>query len=333
MPRLARLDAPGVLHHVMGRGIEKTNIFITDEDREYFFSRRAEWAETQAIRIYAWALLSNHFHLLCKTQSKPLASNMRKLLTGYVVNFNRRHKRHGHLFQNRYKSIVCQEENYLRELVRYIHLNLLRAGRVKDLQELNRSPWSGHSALIGNRKREWQDTDYVFSFFGEGPKGIKKYLEFIQEGIPLGRKSHRGGGELLRSLGGWSAVLASRGRKEKQLADARILGDREFVQGVLSEMDEFAKENLRLPPVTKDLTALAQKVCTLNKLTLEELRSGSRRPPVVKARGELSQAGVQLLGLSGAEIARYLGVTNSCVTRAVSSGEKLSDLIKRFGNS
>ncbi|OGP50214.1 MAG: hypothetical protein A2Y79_07865 [Deltaproteobacteria bacterium RBG_13_43_22] len=333
MPRLARLDAPGVLHHVMGRGIEKTNIFITDEDREDFVSRLAELAETQAIRIYAWALLSNHFHLLCKTQSKPLASNMRKLLTGYVVNFNRRHKRHGHLFQNRYKSIVCQEENYLRELVRYIHLNLLRAGRVKDLQELNRSPWSGHSALIGNRKREWQDTDYVLSFFGEGRKGIKKYLEFIQEGIPLGRKSNLVGGELLRSLGGWSAVLASRGRKEKQLADARILGDREFVQGVLSEMDEFAKENLRLPPVTKDLTALAQKVCTLNKLTLEELRSGSRRPPVVKARGELSQAGVQLLGLSGAEIARYLGVTNSCVTRAVSSGEKLSDLIKRYGKS
>ena len=119
MPRLARLDSPGVLHHVMGRGIEKTNIFITDEDREDFVSRLADLAGKKAIKIYAWALLPNHFHLLCKTQNKPLASNMRKLLTGYVVNFNRRHKRHGHLFQNRYKSIVCQEENYLRELVRY----------------------------------------------------------------------------------------------------------------------------------------------------------------------------------------------------------------------
>ena len=85
------------------------------------------------------------------------------------------------------------------------------------------------------------------------------------------------------------------------------------------------------PP--KDLSVLAQKVCNLNQVTLEELRSGSRRLAVVKARGELSQAGVQLLGFSGAEIARYLGVTNSCVTRAVSSGEKLSDLKKRYGKS
>lgn len=192
----------------MGRGIEKTNIFKTEADREDFISRLADLAGKQAMKIYAWALLPNHFHLLCKTQNKPLASNMRKLLTGYVVNFNRRHKRHGHLFQNRYKSIVCQEENYLRELVRYIHLNLLRAGLVKDLPELNRSPWSGHSALIGKRKREWQDTEYVLSFFGEGRKGIKEYLEFIREGIPQGRRPDLVGGGLIRSLGVSGFVFA-----------------------------------------------------------------------------------------------------------------------------
>ena len=331
MPRSARLDSPGVLHHVMGRGIEKTKIFLTDEDREDFISRLADLAEKQDMNIYAWVLLSNHFHLLCKTQNKPLASNMKKLLTGYVVNFNKRHKRHGHLFQNRYKSIVCQEENYLRELVRYIHLNLLRKGIVKDLKELNRSPWSGHSALVGNRKREWQDTEYVLSFFGEGQKRVKKYLEFIREGIPLGRRPDLVGGGLIRSLGGWSAVLALRGQSEKQVADARILGDGDFVQEVLSEMNDFAKENLRLPRPAKDLTVLAQKVCNFNKVTLEELRSGSRRHSVVKGRMELSQAGVQLFGFSGAEIARYLGVTTSCVTRAVSSGENLSELKERYG--
>lgn len=330
MPRLARLDAPGVLHHVLGRGIEKTKIFINDEDREDFVSRLAELAEKKSMEIYAWALLPNHFHLLCKTKNRPLASSMRKLLTGYVVNFNRRHKRQGHLFQNRYKSIVCQEENYLLELVRYIHLNLLRAGIVTDLQELNHSPWSGHSALVDRTRREWQDTGYVLSFFGEGRKGIKKYLEFIQEGIPFGRRPDLVGGGLIRSSGGWSAVLALRGRGEKESADARILGDGDFVQGVLSEMDDFSKENLRLPPHIKDLSVLAQKVCDRNKLTLEELRSGSRRPSVGKARGELSQAGVKLFGFSGAEIARYLGVTNSCVTRAVSLGGELSDLKERY---
>lgn len=331
MPRSARLDAKGVLHHVMGRGIEKRKIFLNDEDRDDFVSRLAELGEKQALKIYAWALLPNHFHLLCKTQNWPLSSSMRKLLTGYAVNFNRRHKRFGHLFQNRYKSIVCQEDNYLLELVRYIHLNLLRAGIVKNLPELNRSPWTGHSALVGKKKKTWQDTEYILSFFGNGPKGIKKYFEFIQEGIPLGRRPELVGGGLIRSLGGWSAVLALRGRIERQIADARILGDGDFVKEVLADMDDITKGNLRFPPPVKDLTVLAEKVCVLNQVTLEELRSGSRRAALVKARREMSQAGVKFWGFSGADIARYLGVTNSCVTRVVSVGGKLSELKERYG--
>ncbi len=171
MPRLARLDAPGVLHHVIGRGIERRKIFYKDKDREDFVDRLAELAEKGAWTVYAWTLMPNHYHLLIKTKNQPLADNMRKLLTGYAVNFNRRHKRAGHLFQNRYKSIVCQEENYLRELVRYLHLNPLRAGLVQDMKQLNRYPWSGHSALLGRVKREWQDTGYVLSYFRRGFEG------------------------------------------------------------------------------------------------------------------------------------------------------------------
>ncbi len=99
MPRLARLDAPGVLHHVMGRGIEKRPIFLTDEDRNDFLSRLGHLAEEGWFKVYAWALLPNHFHLLCKTGKQPLARSMRRLLTGYVVKFNKRHNRNGHLFQ------------------------------------------------------------------------------------------------------------------------------------------------------------------------------------------------------------------------------------------
>jgi putative transposase len=117
MPRLARLDAPGVLHHVMGRGIEKNNIFLNNKDRNDFLNRLSGLVEEGDIDIYAWALMPNHFHLLLKTKNRSLSSSMRKILTGYVVNFNRRHKRYGHLFQNRYKSIVCQEDVYLMELV------------------------------------------------------------------------------------------------------------------------------------------------------------------------------------------------------------------------
>lgn len=156
MPRSARLDAPGTLHHVMGRGIEKRKIFFDDRDRLDFIHRLGELAKGEAMEIYAWGLLPNHFHLLCKTKKRPLASSMRKLRTGYAVNFNKRHQRHGHLFQNRYKSIVCQEETYLTEVVRYIHLNLIRAGIVENIRELKRSPWSGHSVLMGDREgREW----------------------------------------------------------------------------------------------------------------------------------------------------------------------------------
>ncbi len=175
MPRLARLDAPEILHHVMGRGIEGKEIFFNDTDRSDFIDRLAALVEEGAMDVYAWVLMPNHFHLLCKTRNRPLSSSMQKILTGYVVNFNRRHRRHGHLFQNRYKSIVCQQDRYLKELVRYIHLNLLRAGLAKDIIELSHTPWSGHSALVGKVKREWQDTDYVLSFFGQNRYRRRNY--------------------------------------------------------------------------------------------------------------------------------------------------------------
>lgn len=330
MPRSARLDAPGVLHHVMGRGIEKRKIFLKDEDRRDFIARLASLAEDHSLKIYAWALLPNHFHLLCKTHRKPLSVSMRRMLTGYVVNFNKRHHRFGHLFQNRYKSIVCQEDHYLTELVRYIHLNLLRAGLVRDLVELNRSPWSGHSALMGKVKRVWQDTGYVLSYFGKGFRGRRNYLKFVEEGISLGRRPEMVGGGLIRSLGGWSSVLALRKRGGVQASDQRILGDGDFVEGVLSEMDEVGRGNLRPTYGKKDLALLGSEVCKFCRASLAELKSGSRRREVVRARGELAQVAVKLFGYSGADVARFLGVTNSCVTREVSLKEISKELIERY---
>lgn len=322
MPRLARLDAPGVLHHVIGRGIERKKIFLNNRDRNDFVARLGELAEDDSMDIFAWALLPNHFHLLCKTNKRPLSSSMRKLLTGYVVNFNKRHKRHGHLFQNRYKSIVCQEDAYLKELVRYIHLNLIRAGLVKDIKALNRSPWSGHSALMGYIKRDWQDTGYILSFFGKTRSGKSNYLKFIQQGIELGSRPELVGGGLIRSLGGWAEVLALRGRDEKQVSDQRILGDGEFVATVLSEIDDLGKMNLRLATKKMDLSSFAKRLCKVRGVSIGELRSGSRRHEIVEARRVFCWLSVKELGYSGAEVARYLGVTTSCVTRAASSGEK-----------
>ena len=121
MPRLARLDAPGVMHHIMIKGIERRNIFKDNKDRENLLARLSKLLPETETACYAWALMPNHTHFLFRSGKAPLATLMRRLLTGYVVSFNRRHKRHGHLFQNRYKSIVCEEDAYFKELVRYIH--------------------------------------------------------------------------------------------------------------------------------------------------------------------------------------------------------------------
>jgi len=322
MPRSARLDAYGILHHVMGRGIEKGALFLDDKDREDFIKRLASLAEGKAIVVYGWALLPNHFHLLCKTEKRPLSSAMRKLLTGYAVHYNRRHKRYGHLFQNRYKSIVCQEDAYLLALVRYIHLNLLRTGTVTSVEELNTSPWSGHSALVGQIKREWQDTEYILSFFGNTHKRRERYLRFVREGMSQGRRPDLVGGGLIRSNGGWAEVLSARRRKERQAYDQRVLGDDEFVKRVLTEANDFIKGNLRLEGKSMALPSLAEMVCDVRGVSLVELRSGSRRREIVGARQVFSWLGVKELGCSGAEVARYLGVTTSCVTRSISQGER-----------
>ena len=138
MPRQARIDAPGALHHIMVRGIERKTIFRDNKDRESFVQRLGDVLMQSSTACYAWSLLPNHVHLLLRTGDHPIATVMRRLLTGNAVTFNRRHRRHGPLFQNRYKSILCQEDPYLLELVRYLHLNPLRAGLVDSYSQLCR---------------------------------------------------------------------------------------------------------------------------------------------------------------------------------------------------
>jgi REP-associated tyrosine transposase len=118
------------------RGIERRKIFYDDNDRGNFLDRLGVILTDTKTPCFAWALIPNHLHLLLRTGTAPIATVMRRLLTGYAVSFNRRHRRHGQLFQNRYKSVLCQEDPYLLELVRYIHLNPLRAGLVSDLGKL-----------------------------------------------------------------------------------------------------------------------------------------------------------------------------------------------------
>ena len=127
MPRQARLDTPGTLHHVIIRGIEKKPIVDDIKDKKEFVFRIGNLSTEEKTTIYAWALMTNHAHILLRSGPNGLSKFMRRFLTGYAIYYNHRHKRHGHLFQNRYKSIICEEDAYFQELVRYIHLTCLSA--------------------------------------------------------------------------------------------------------------------------------------------------------------------------------------------------------------
>ncbi len=322
MPRQPRLDAPGTLHHVMGRGISGLKIFANKKDREDFLDRVAHLVSNEALRVYAWALMRNHFHLLVRTGKQPLSDSMRKLLTGYAVNFNSRHRRYGHLFQNRYKSILCEDDPYLLELTRYIHLNPLRAGAVKRLAELRGYPWCGHSAIIGKTERTWQDTEAVLAYFGKRRKNaVEKYEAFVEQGIARGRRPELVGGGLIGSLGGWSQVLSLRRIGSKVFSDERILGSSEFVQEIISEAEKRAKETLRLSSKIPNLPSLAKQICPGEEVDESELRSGFRKRKVVRTRRMFCQIAVKKLGYSGADVARFLGINTSAVNRLAVSDE------------
>ena len=200
MPRKSRIDAPGALHHIIARGIKRSRIFENNADRDNFLSRLGHILSDTKTACYAWALIPNHFHLLLRTGTVSISTIMRRLLSGYALWYNRRH---GHLFQNRYKSILCQEDAYLLELVRYIHLNPLRAGLVPNLEILDRYPYCGHSVLMGKINNRWQDTDKVLKLFGHkaGPARCA-YRAFVEKAIGEGKRTDLTGGGLVRSAGG-----------------------------------------------------------------------------------------------------------------------------------
>jgi len=322
MPRQPRLDTPGALHHVMGRGIDGLKIFDSKKDREDFLARLRDLCDKEALSIYAWALMSNHFHLLVRTGNLSLSDNMRKLLTGYVVNYNRRHKRFGHLFQNRYKSILCEDDPYLLELTRYIHLNPLRAGIVKDIKGLKRYEWCGHSVIMGIIKHHWQDRDTILAYFGKRRKrATEKYEQFVEEGVKAGDRPDLVGGGLIRSLGGWSQVLSLRRKGSKIFSDERILGSSEFVKNAITDADKKEKETLRLNLKISHLESLAEKICEEEGVEKWELCTGNRKRGVVKSRRIFCQLSVNKMGYCGADVARFLGITTSAVNRLAASAE------------
>jgi REP element-mobilizing transposase RayT len=329
MPRKARIDAAGALHHIICRGIEKTSIFRDDADRDSFVERLGRVMSETNTPCYAWALIPNHFHLLLKTGNVPIATVMRKLLTGYAVTFNRRHRRVGHLFQNRYKSILCQENSYLLELVRYIHLNPLRAGLTNSIRQLDWYKYCGHSILLGKRKNDWQNTRYVLRLFGKRLSSSRKhYREFVEKGVLMGKRRDLVGGGLIRSVGGWEALKAFSQLKIHVKGDERILGDSDFVESVLEEQNERLARRDHLQARGVDFDTIADRVAKIFDLKPEEVMSSGKKPQRVKARSLLCYWAVKELDMSGAKVACQLKITNSAVSRSVARGEKIATDMK-----
>jgi REP element-mobilizing transposase RayT len=322
MPRQARLDMPGALHHIMIRGINKSDIFIDDEDREKFLERLGKNILKGRCSVYAWVLMNNHVHILFKSGERGISEVMRKVLSWYAQYFNHKHKRSGHLFENRYKSILCEEDRYLLALVRYIHLNPVRAGIVKDVKGLDKYSWSGHRAFIGKADYEWMDKKYVLEQFSNRKKtALKEYYKFIEERISTGYNEELTGGGLIRSAGGWSNVLSMRTRKEKAEYDERILGGSDFVSNILKDTEENELRQLKLRLKGKSIKSIMEEECKGSKVNLIELKNGSRRKKVSFVRRKIACRSVEELGLSFAEIARNLGVDTSAISKIISKCE------------
>jgi len=325
MPRQARIDAPGALHHIICRGIERRSIFKDDDDRVDFVRRLSILLPQTSTRCCAWALIPNHFHLLLKTGEVPISTVMRRLLTGYAVSFNRRHRRHGHLFQNRYKSILCQEDAYLLELIRYIHLNPLRARQVASLEDLASHPWCGHGNLLGEREADWQVTSEILEHFGHMRSVARQhYADFVADGATQGKRPDLTGGGLVRSVGGWTQLKQQAGKGLHQKSDERILGDGDFVETVLAAAEEQMESRMRYRRQGLTFESLVERLASRLDLSPREILAAGKQPQRVKARSLLCYWAVKKLGMTTTSVSRKIGMTQSAVSRAVERGDGLA---------
>ena len=310
MPRKARLDAEGAIHHVIVRGIEQRRIFDDDGDRRSFVSRMAKVAVESETTIYAWALLPNHAHVLMRSGPLGISKFMRRLLTGYAVYYNRRNERQGYLFQNRYKSILCDEEVYFKELIRYIHLNPLRAGLVDDLAGLDHYPWCGHAFVVNGTQYPWHDVSFVLSRFGEKSReAIRRYREFLEGGIREESTGKKRQWQSDWSLLEWLKGLRITRDRDEPDRDGRVLGGEKFVGSLIREK----KKSSGL--VVKSPEELILEACGKAGLSMDALLSGSRRSNVAELRARLVLQFVDNPGMTLTRIGRLVGISRWGVSK------------------
>lgn len=215
MPRKPRIHAPAAIYHVILRGNAKQDIFFDAGDRYRFYLLVQEATERFRCRVHAFCLMTNHIHMAMQVSDIPLSRIMQNITFRYTRWINWRQQRSGHLFQGRYKAVLVDENEYLLELIRYIHLNPVRAAMVNDLSAY---PWSSHPTYCGKQPVPWLTTDWMLSQFSRKEREARqRYRAFVADGLSEGHRPE------FHGISG---------------SDSRILGDDSFADRVLGDAEE-----------------------------------------------------------------------------------------------
>ena len=298
MSRALRIQYPGAVYHVTCRGNERRDIFRDDEDRKSFLEILAGSRTIYSVRLYAWVLMENHFHLLLETPLGNLNEFMRRFNITYTSFFNRRHQRVGHLYQGRYKSFLVEKENYLSVLSRYIHLNPARTDDMKSqpakekMKSLLDYRWSTLPGYVTGKNR-WPGVNYelvLADYGGDHTAGRRAYRRGIWEDLT---------GEI--DLKG-------------NIVGGNILGGEGFIQWV---KEKFVKN---LP--TRDYTGYRTLKRYKSREQVQDLlavETGLEWEQINASKGDLRRLAMELLyqggGLTGEEIGSLLGVGYSAVSQ------------------
>ncbi len=304
MARKPRVQIPGAFYHVILRGNGGQNIFFDNNDHYHFYSLVQEGIERFGHRIHAFCLMNNHVHLAIQMAEVSLSRIIQNLSFRYTRWVNWRLTRSGHLFQGRYKAILVDEDVYLKELTRYIHLNPVRVGIVKNPKDY---PWSGHRAYLGLESIPWLTTEWVLSQFSKQLSTARRaYERFVLEGKGIGHQDYySGGGE----------------------TDSRILGDDNFISRVL-------KQTEMLPKAKKSLDGILREICRYYGISKEELVSSGKDRWISEARAMASWLVLELGICSLGELGKTTGrdITTLCSARKRLSMKSKNDqkLLRRM---
>ena len=315
MPRKARLFIPGSVYHVMSRCLDHYSLFSDDADREYFLSLLETCLQRTNTRCYAWVLMTNHYHLVIRSSDHELWEMMKPLNMRYAQYYQKKTNRRGSLFMDRFKSIVTQDQNYVQELVRYVHLNPVRAGICDNLEELPNYPWSGHSVLMGKSRRKFQDTATVLRRFGTDTESARlEYCRFLSSGLEESTDE-----DMLLSLVRKSNAGSESGRK----ASCWVIGDHAFVRSALDSSEARRLRISRLEMEGGSLDSIAEKISGVFKIEKKMLHNRHRGGNASLARKAFSFVAARLYRAQVRFIAEYLGVSAGAVSAMINKGSRI----------